>query len=171
MGMTEQALQARAQDRNDFLQKVATSAGAYATGQVLGGLITIDNIATASGPIPERGLSAVLNDLAVIDNSGAAGVAVDLFFFNQQPATVMTDKAAFGPSTADMLNCIGVVQVVAADYVAAGAGSQIAAGKNQSNLGKILKPFASTALYCVPVTRGAPSYGVSGLALRFQFDA
>lgn len=172
MGMTEQGLLERAQERNDFYKAVATTAGAYSAGQVVGGLITIDNANGLKGPIQEQQLSVKLQDLAFID-SASQSAQLDLFFFNKQPATSMSDKATFAPSVADLQACVGTASVATSDYIAGGASGTIAAGKNQSNLQKILKPAVSgaTAMYCVIVSRGTPTYGANALAVRFQFDA
>lgn len=169
MGMTEQGLLSRAQKRCDFLISVPTTAGAYAAGNVVGGLLTIDSSNGVVGPSEEPQLAAKLCDLVVIDNANQ-GLQLDIFLFNQAPATAMNDKAAFGPSAADMKSCVGVVSVAAADYLSAGASVKLA---HEKNLGVVMKPGVAkaTATYAVVVTRAAPTYGANALFLRMKFDA
>lgn len=172
MGMTQQSLQEREQKRTDFLVSVPTTAGAYAAGNVVGGLLTIDNSGIVRSPIDEPQLSAKLSDVSVIDNANQA-IDADIFLFSQAPASAMNDKAAFAPSAADLKNCVGVLHVVAADYIAAGGSAKVAAGPNQRNLNIVMKPSVAgaTALYAVVVTRGTPTYGANALFVRMKFDA
>lgn len=162
----------RAQERSDFLATIAVTTGSpYASGNVLGGLITIDKTATAPGPNPEAPMSSILQNICVIDPD-ATNKAIDFFFFRAIPTATITDKAAFAPSLADLQNCIGVVSVAAADYVSGGANGSVAGGSAQSNLGKVLKPGEAlgTAIYCVPVVRSNPTYTNGSLYVRFQFS-
>lgn len=173
--LTEQGLLQRAQERSDFATKITVSLAAYATGNAVGNIMTIDNSSSGRGPIPEPPLSTLLQDLAVFDPSSQSP-PLDLFFFNSLPTTP-TDKTAWAPTSADMQACVGVVSVANADYAAAGAIGTIAAGKNQSALGKVLKPAAlvsplkGTALYCIAVARGSFTPTVASLFFRFKFNA
>ena len=157
--------------RTDYATSVSvTKNSAYASGNVLGGLITIDNSGSGPGPIEENPLSAILQSLVVLDPD-SQNSAMDLFFFGTAPVAAMTNKTAFAPSLADLQNCLGVVQVVAGDYASGGANGSVAGTAKQTLIGRILKPNApkATALYCVPVLRGTPTYQNGSVFFRFQF--
>lgn len=173
MGLTPTEFEKRKQSRSDALITLPIQiVSAYATGKVVGGKFTIGESANYQGPYDETGLSAILQSLAVFDPSGQA-LAMDLFFFNQDLATPLSqyaDTSVFTPTDADMLNCIGLVRIAAADYLAAGQTSKIAAGSNQANLGKVLKPAAGKKIWCIPVARATATFTIANLYFRFQFS-
>lgn len=167
--LTHSELELRKQTRNDFqVKQTVTTGSAYAANQVLGGKITIDNINGASGPIKEAPLSTILQSLSVLDPD-TQNASIDLFFFNQNPTATYTDKTNFVPSLADLQNCIGVVNVPTTAYKAAGANGAVA---SVAGIGQVLKPFAAagTALYCIPVVRGTPTFVNGSVWFRFQFS-
>jgi hypothetical protein len=164
-------LAARAQYRKDMQVTPTMQATAYSSGNVMGGIQTITTQ-------DEAKLSDILQSVVVYDAS-AQSSQLDIFIFSALPAATYTDGTAFAPSNADMLNCIGVVNVAAADYVAAGTGKSIAAGKNEAMIGRVVKPSnattqtnnsgAATSLYAVAVSRGTPTYA-AGLSLSFRYQ-
>lgn len=168
--LTERDFIGRSEIRSDFTVVIpVTVNSAYASGNVLGGPITIGNSTSQNGPFEEGGLSRILQSIAVYDPD-AQSAKIDFFFFNVLPSTGCVDKAAFAPAVADLDNCLAVVTVNAADYLSAGAAGSVAAGANQANLGHVLKPIGNGAtLYCVPVLRGTPTYVNGNVYLRLQF--
>jgi hypothetical protein len=170
-----QGLAHRAQNRCDWTTTLAAGTTQYASGQVIGGAIQIQS-STQVGPNPEAQLSSILQSLSLVDPSNQSA-QIDLLFFNQAPTGTVTDGSAYVPSTADLANLIGVASIATADYVGMGASASVAAGKNQSNLGRVMKQGGSsgtvpnTALYCVPISRGTPTYSSGKQPIvRFQFS-
>lgn len=163
--LTEYDIIKRAQSRKDVATSIAvTKSSAYSTGNILGGLITLSS---PNSPTEEPSLCSILQSLAIMDPDSQA-IALDLFFFNQLPASTFTDKTAFAPSVADLQNCIGVVHIASTDFIAAGASGDIA---NVVNLGRVIKSAnGGTSIYCVPVIRGTPTYTNGNLYFRFQFS-
>lgn len=84
------------------------TAGAYTAEDAIGGLMTFTNAArdlNGSGII----FTVTISDKAKQD------AEIHLFIFDQT-FTATTDNNAFAPSDADMLNCLGVIKIEAADY-------------------------------------------------------
>lgn len=169
-------LERRKQKRLDFVvPQVVTLSLAYVTGAVLGSPMVIKGSAGVEG-LGEPDLSSILQSLVVYDSTGQSS-ALDLFFFNQALTGTYVDTVAFAPTAADMLNCIGVVNVAGADYIAAGASKSIAAAKNEANLGRVIKSAASSVggknsisvISVIAVCRGTPTY-TGPLQFRFQFS-
>lgn len=161
----------RKHKRIDFVSSLTTSAPAYSTGDVIGSVMTISGSATQEG-LGEADLSSILQSLVVLDPTGQSA-ALDIFFFNAPLTGTYTDNIAFSPSSADMKNCIGTVSVATGDYITAGSQS-VAAGKNQANLGHVIKQSPPTVkqkntIYAIAVSRGTPTY-TNNLQIRFQFS-
>lgn len=95
-------------------QTPTITAGAYAVGDAVGGLLTFAAAALSAG----RG--GVIVKVLIVDDAGQ-NVPYDLHLFDRT-FTVMTDNAAWNPSDADMQHWEGFVDVAATDR-AAGAGS------------------------------------------------
>lgn len=161
-------------NRSDILvTPPGMTAVAYATGNQLGNPMAVDNQSGQPGPIPENGLSAILQSLNLLDKNKNS-LAVDIFLFNQNPSSLAAqDHNAFAPSAADLLNCIGVINVKTTDWTDAGANGQIAMVP-PARLQNVMKPALgsqATALYAVCVARGAATFagGAGALQIRFQF--
>ena len=170
MGMSHVQLEYRKQHRKDVLVTPTMQVSAYSTGQVMGGVQTISSQ-------EEVKLSDILQSIVVIDPSNQGG-QIDIFLFNAPTTGTYTDGSAFAPSAADLLACVGVVNIASADYVAAGSSAKIAGGKNEAMLGRVVKPStsvpqttnaASASLYAVAVARGSLTYA-NGLSYRYQFS-
>lgn len=167
--LTIQDLLARAQKRQDLvIAPTVTTGSAYASGNSVGGLITIDNTPTVKGPIEEEWLSLILQSLVVADFDNQKQ-PITFYFFNAQPSAI-ADKVAYAPTKADLQKLIATVIVASADYVSINSQG-IANGPNQRNIGQVLKPAAAkaTALYVVPVVLGTPTW-TNGIQFRFQFS-
>ena len=139
-------------------QGIVCQAAAYATGELVGGLLTISAIhGEVAGSDPKFGggliQSVLITDLA------KQSVNKDVVFFDTNPAnTTFTENAAFDPADADLVDILGVAQITTwVDF-------------NDSSIGQALNlaiPFSNTALYAAIVERGAPTYvSTSDLTLR-----
>jgi hypothetical protein len=85
------------------------TAGAYSAKDVVGGLLTFANAASVY-----RG-SGILRKITITNDAFVANL-LNLSLFNAAPA-VIADNAPFDPSDAEMKTCIGVIPIVAADYL------------------------------------------------------
>lgn len=133
------------------------TAGAYTTGYCLGSKLTIASatrIAAGSGTI---------QSIALADKN-KQGIAVDVILFDADPSgSTFTDNAAATIVDADLLKILGVVSLVAGDYIAFADNS--VAVKRDLNIG--FKLASGSSLYAVLVTRGTPTYAsVSDLVLK-----
>ena len=134
-------------------QGVTVEAAAYATGELVGGKLTLSGPSTHFGGLIQ---SVVITDLA------KQSVDKDVVFFDTDPSnTTFTENSAFDPDDTDLLNKIGVVQVL--DWFA----------YNDSSSGQAINlaiPFivdGGSALFAAIVERGAPTYaGTSDLSIR-----
>jgi hypothetical protein len=110
--------------------------------------------------------------LTVLDRTQAQRSAIDLFLFSAS-VTVASDNAVATFSDADMVNCLGQLDVTTNDYNTAFAGtpansiaavpryvSAAAAGRP----GALSIPFvcAATTLFVAAVVRGTPTYTSTG---------
>ena len=140
-------------------QAVTVEAAAYATGELVGGKLTLTVPELVAPKFNRGGLvqSVVITDLA------KQSVNKDVVFFDVDPsATTFTENAALDINDADLLNIIGVAQVLTwADF-------------SDNSVGQALNlaiPFiigaSGTALFAAIVERGAPTYaGTSDLSIR-----
>ena len=79
---------------------------AYTDGDVIGGLLTF--------AIPGANGSGIINRVVLVDD-GNQDEPLDLFLFDDTPATI-ADDAAYAPTAADHAKIIGKVSIAAADY-------------------------------------------------------
>lgn len=127
---------------NAVSQTPTITAGAYAAGDAVGGLLTFANAARSQ----HTGVVATV----VVSDLAAQGVNLDLVLFGAV-FTPTADNAPFSPSDADLLNCIGVVPITA-HYAFATNGISEA-----RNVGLWFESQSET-IYGQLVTRGAPTY-------------
>lgn len=134
------------------------TAGAYATGNDVGGKITL---AGAVNAVPASGL---LQKVAVKFKS-AQTAPFDVVIFDADPtSTTITDKTAFSVAVADFQKVQGVVHVT--DCTTLGTVSYCIA----SGLALPLKPSTGTTLYAAIVTRGTPTFAsTSDVSIAFAF--
>lgn len=142
-----------------------TSGSAYASGNQLGGLLTLSGVNNGGSA------GCALIDVVVTDKAGQSA-ALDVLLFDAS-VTVGSDKAAVAISAADLTaHCLGNLKVTAAMYSSAGTPS--VATFNGSNMPLLLKPAAGQTgtgtLYAVLVSRGTPTYtSTSDLTVKFLF--
>ncbi len=135
---------------------VATSASpAYSSGDCIGGLITLD-----AGEVSSKD-GDLLHMLTIIDKSNQKS-DLKLILFQADPTSAsLTDNGAFSWGS-DIGLCVGVVSIVAADYVT--INSQAVA--TVSNVGCKFRGNGNTC-YAVLMSSGTPTYAVNALILKF----
>ena len=129
---------------------------AYAAGDVIGPVTTPANMSFA-GVARLKGGGAILRAVTLHkSDKNTTNAAFDLYLFDTSPAAI-ADNAEWLPTDAEMLNCIGFVELLAADAHQSG-GSSNATGATwcKSNLDlPIVCVSGSTTVYGVLVARGA----------------
>ena len=133
----------------------AITAGAYAAGDVIGGLLTFDVYSAGGGGTIRR---VVMIDT---DDEKAAG---KLYLFNAAPSGI-ADNAPFVPTAADMKKLIDIVSISAADYVS--INSKAAAIKRDL---AIDYQTANGRVYAYWVCDATPTYTTTG-DLTFRLTA
>ena len=84
------------------------TAGIYSAGDAVGGLLTfVDAASVYKG-------DGTITKVVIIDQAKQAAV-LDLHLYDRT-FTNVADNAAYDPTDADNLNCIGCIHIVAADY-------------------------------------------------------
>jgi hypothetical protein len=86
----------------------AITVGAYTAGDALGGLLNFASVIRTAGG------SGEIVKVTIIDHA-LQSAPMDLVLFNQT-FTAAVDNAPFGPSDADLLNCLGHIPVANTDY-------------------------------------------------------
>lgn len=122
------------------------TAGAYAAGDAVGGLLTFANAASVY-----KGDGRVTK--VVISDKGAQKAALDLYLFDRT-FTETADNAAWDPTDADILNQIGVIHILAAEY---GQGADNAVSSTDCDLDFVLVS-GGTSLFGQLVAVGTPTY-------------
>jgi hypothetical protein len=126
-----------------------TASSAYTSGNALGGKLTFTNLCD--------GGQSFLYMIRITDLANQKA-ATDILLFDQS-FTATADKNAIAVSAADCANLIGVVSLVAGDWVTVQAGRAVAT--------KIIAypmPLISAvdnSIYAQLVTRGTPTYGTT----------
>lgn len=123
-----------------------TANSAYSTGNVLGGLMTIANMARVAG-----GSGLVQSTVANCKTNQT--VSIDVIYFNANPSSsTFTDKTAFSVAAADFNKVIGVAHIT--DWTNLGTPST---GQAQ-NQAMPFKLASGTTGYAVAVVRGNPTF-------------
>lgn len=122
----------------------------YATGDLVGGKLSLVEAGRSS---PNTGL---IHSVVIRDQANQK-VAFDVVFFSADPTgTTFTENAALDVADADLAKVLGVVQVVASDYVTLSDN----AVATRSGLGLPYELGGST-LYAALITRGAPTFAAA----------
>lgn len=82
--------------------------GAYGAGDVVGGLITFDDLLEAGG-------GGTIRHVYVSDDS-AQGTELKLYIFNDVPTT-LADNAVFEPLIADLDKLVGIVTIESGNWI------------------------------------------------------
>ena len=100
--------------------------------------------------------------LITVLDKGAQSSALDLFFFDRS-VTLAADQAAASISDADMVFCLGVINILAADYDAVGSVNTIATVSVDF---PVAAADSGPHIFMAIVARGAPDYvGASDLVI------
>ena len=120
--------------------------GAYTIADVVGGLITFQNMAM------QEGKSVFINSIKL---AGVVAVPYELWFFNADIATPAADNAALALAAADLTKFLGAVPITAMDYNSAQSahnfatvrqvGMEIQAAAGTQNIYAYLKATAVTS--------------------------
>jgi len=125
------------------------TAGAYVAKEAVGGRLEFANaVRVAAG-------SGTIHAVTIIDNASQSAELV-LVLFNQA-FTATNDNAAFDPSDADLLNCIGKIVVAATDYNAF-ADNAVAC---KMGIGLPFELASGTTLYGQLMCTGTPTYAAT----------
>jgi len=130
-------------------QTPAITAGAYAAGDAVGGLLTFANAARVSGG------GGVIKSVVIVDDAGA-DAELELWLFDRT-FTAMADNAPWAPSEADLENLIAIVQTADATqgWLAAGTPSAIVIEVSQRY------DLNGTSLFGQLVARDTPTYAAT----------
>lgn len=142
---------------------------AYATGDQVSALQTVNELLSADG------MGSRLSLITILDKAKQKS-ALDLFFFDRV-VTVAADNAAADMTDADMINCMGVVNILATDYDDTASNSFATVninfpmkheGSGQVALGTPIIP--RHRVYMAIVARGAPTYAASDLVITLTSE-
>lgn len=128
----------------------------YTAGDVIGPVTTPANL-TFSNAARYQGGGLVLHAVTLTKSTkNTTSVALDLYLFDTDPVAI-ADNAEWLPTDAEILNCVGVVEIVAADWKQSGGSTNaLNAVASKSTLPVPLACAAgSRSLYGVLVSRGA----------------
>lgn len=133
-----------------FSPTIAVATTAYAAGNLIGSKLALPNC------LGKGNYSAWLEGLVVLDR-GNQKAAIDLVLFNADPAaTTFADNTAFAVNPADAGKVIGLVSVLAGDYVSIATTLAVATKKDFRMALK--NTTSSPTLYAALVCRGTPTY-------------
>lgn len=135
---------------------VTVTAGAYVTGNLVGGKITLP-AATRAFVDGSATNSAGIQHLRITDKANQK-IPLDVVFFNANPtATTFTDRSAVALNVADLTKVIGHVSLAAADYVSLAAATNAVGTARNVGLAFTLAAGATT-LYACLIARGSGTY-------------
>ena len=143
------------------LTPVTSNGAIYASGDQIGSVMRITNAVQDS-----RG-SSLIKSVVVIDKAKQKA-ALDILFFDDEPANSVADNAAADIADSEMADkCLGFISIAVADYADMSASS--VATKTCEHLLKSAKE-RSKDLWCLIVSRGTPTYGsTSDLVVKLGF--
>lgn len=134
--------------------------GAYATGDLMGGKLSVAGAASASG-----GSGKILS-VVVVDDDKQLGALTIQCFAADPTNTTHTDQAAFAPADADLATAIASVDVLSTDYQSYSTNSVA----SRYNLNIPYDLATGTTLYCDLVSRDAKTYAADGITLLFFLE-
>lgn len=143
-----------------IIPSITTSAAAYSSGDVVGGLITLGNIVRfAKG-------TGVLKSIHVTDSSGSAAPLTILIFSETPSGATYTDNSAFAYGATALSKQIAKINVGSSDY-------ETINGESVADIDTISKVLRSTGdngnLYAVVLTTGTPTFGAGTGILTIKY--
>lgn len=150
--------------------QTVTSASAYASGNAVGGLMTIAGAARVSGSLGAAGTGGILTGL-MMNSKSLQTTQVDVFLFDANPTTsTCTDKTAFSLATADFDKVIGVVTIPGTAANGAGWYAGTVGSTGVATYYPVTYDLASsTSMFACAVTRGTPTYTAT-TDVSFKFN-
>ncbi len=138
------------------------TAGAYTTGDTLGGLQTVANAARYSGG------SGRITTITILDKTQTQRAPMGLILFDRS-VTIPADNAPFTVSDADMANCIGAIDLPVGLYNTAWPGTPansiltlpnntITTTVNNATVLPFDYVLNGTSLFVAVILRSAPTY-------------
>lgn len=124
------------------------STSVYASGDIIGGLMTFANAVRVSGG------SGIIQSITINDVNPSIRAAMDLVFFDRT-ITVGADNAVWNVSDADMKNCLGIIPIGA--YNTAFPATVLNCISTLINIGLPIV-LNGTDLFVVAIIRGTPTY-------------
>ncbi len=118
----------------------------YASGDTVGGKLTLTSICRASGQ------AVTVTALTGVDEGNQKPTGNLLIFDADPSASTLTDNAAFVLHTNDSAKVIGRINIASSNWVTVGAAAHLLV----SNVGLVLTPASGSTLYAAFVTDGAP---------------
>ncbi|EGD60420.1 hypothetical protein Y88_0068 [Novosphingobium nitrogenifigens DSM 19370] len=133
---------------------ITVTAGTYATGNVVGGVLTLPAALDATD------LCGILQDILIVNKATSGNTCSwSVALFNANPSgSTFTDKAAPVIATADMAKLLGVFSVSA---LSGGNVLGSAVGIAQADAIGAYVIGASTTLYAVLIVTGTPTFGTT----------
>lgn len=141
---------------------ITTSAGAYTSGDCVGGLITLSDACDG------KYNTATLRSIHVKDSAGQAANLTILLFDKLPSGMTTTDSSAFAYGASDGFSSeIAKINVTSADYETIDSKSVACI----DNIAKLCQANDSPSLYAVIITTGTPTYGsgTDKLSIKFNF--
>lgn len=136
-----------------------TTNGAYAAGDVVGGIISIPAVNSLTGR------RVTLKSLQINDK-GNNSALLNIYFFKATPAAgTYTNNAALVWGGGDSANKVGQVSVLAADWLSDGSQCSV----NFSAMGMDMQ-VAATTLFMIIVAVGAPTFAAGDLTMNMEFS-
>lgn len=134
---------------------VISAAAIYASGDAVGGKLTFEGaLLTGKG-------TGIVADVVIVDND-KENAPMDLVLFSSD-FTATADNAAFDPSDADMLTCLGRISILSTDYASFNDNSVATVRGASAMLGVKSDEIRSSGgftgkLYGQLVVRSTPTY-------------
>lgn len=131
---------------------------AYASGDVMNDSDSAPTVASVLNVARIPGRGGKIHAAYLHSSQNGTWADIDVFLFSATIAAPGNDNAAFTPTDAELLTCVGVLKFLAANAVIGNAGAA-AAGNSMIPLTGLIQPFVcaanETKLFWVPVARGA----------------
>lgn len=132
---------------------VTTTATTIASGESIGGKLTLTNAVRVSAALGQPGTSGIIQDIVFASTDVLLAGPLDVYFFNADPsASTCTNDTAFSLNTADTAKVIGVAHVTDFTRDQAASGSFVA---QAGNWAKSFAVASGTSIFACIVWRGA----------------
>jgi len=150
--------------------QTVTAASAYASGNAIGGLMTIAGATRVSGASGAAGTGGILTGM-MMNAKSLQTTQVDVVFFDANPSgSTCTDKTAFSLATADFDKVVGYLTVPGTAANGAGWVAGTVGSVGVATYYPVTYDLASsTSLFACAVTRGTPTYTAT-TDVSFKFN-